>query len=323
MAFQILKSKIRKTIGRPLPVKLAAALTFMCNSRCKTCHIWKIYKESPDRVKEELTTEDWKKIFDEIGTNLGWIDFTGGEPTLKKDVEDIITYAYNNTAISVASLTTNAILAKRSLHKIKKIVHEIPINKAFNIIVSLDGVSSTHDDIRGVKGNFENAIWLFNELKKLKKQYCNLTVSCGHTISEYNAGKFWAFYHFLKKNHISIREIIPTLEHFTEYYGKNFNENSYESFKKDLIDDFNYYLKMLINETRSKNIIHKVKSLFYRFYSKKIPAFLNDPQKMIVPCVAATYSAFIDPYGNVYPCTQWSIKLGNLKEKNFRDIWWG
>ena len=323
LVFQILKSKINKAIGRPLPVKLAVALTFLCNSKCKTCNIWKVYNESPGRIKEELTTEDWKELFDEIGTNLGWIDFTGGEPTLKKDVEDIVTYAYNNTAISIGSLTTNAILAKRSLQKIEKIVHKIPRNKAFNIIVSLDGVSSTHDEIRGVKGNFEKVIWLFNELKTLKKQYSNLNVSFGYTISEYNAGKFREFYHFLKKNHVSLRDIIPTLEHFTEYYGKNFNENSYESFKKDLLDDVNYYLKILNNETRSENIIHKIKSSFYRFYSKNIVTFLNDPQKMIIPCIAATFSALIDPYGNVYPCTQWNIRLGNLKEKNFREIWWG
>ena len=64
LAFQILKSKINKTVGRPLPVKLTLALTSLCNSRCKICNVWKVYKEFPERPKEELTTKDWKKLFE-------------------------------------------------------------------------------------------------------------------------------------------------------------------------------------------------------------------------------------------------------------------
>ena len=43
---------------------------------------------------------------------------------------------------------------------------------------------------------------------------------------------------------------------------------------------------------------------------------------MIIPCSAGTYSSYIDPYGNIYPCTQWNFKLGNLKESSFKKIWW-
>ncbi|HEC67280.1 MAG TPA: SPASM domain-containing protein [Candidatus Desulfofervidus auxilii] len=43
---------------------------------------------------------------------------------------------------------------------------------------------------------------------------------------------------------------------------------------------------------------------------------------MIIPCSAGTYSSYIDPYGNVYPCTQWNFKFGNLKENSFKEIWW-
>ena len=322
LAFQILKSKINKTVGRPLPVKLTLALTSLCNSRCKICNVWKVYKEFPERPKEELTTKDWKKLFDEIGANLGWIDFTGGEPTLKKDMKETIIYAYNNTAISAATLTTNAILAK-SIKIIEKTLCEIPKNKILIVGISLDGVPEVHDKIRGVKRNFEKALRLFNEFKTLKKQYRNLIVNFAYTISEYNAGKFGIFYNFLKENYgVFISDIRMAFEHFTEYYGKKFNEKSYENIKNNLLNDVSHYFKILKNRNISSDTFHKAKSAFYEFYLKNIPTFVSNPQKMIIPCVAATHSAYIDPYGTVYPCTQWKTKLGNIKERNFKEIWW-
>ena len=119
-AFQILNSiKNNMLWNKPLPIKLTLALTFLCNSKCKTCSIWKIYKENPDKYKEELNIDDWKKLFDEIGNSLGWVEFTGGEPLLKKDVVDIVSYAYKNTSIFAGGITTNAVSPKNSYKKNK------------------------------------------------------------------------------------------------------------------------------------------------------------------------------------------------------------
>ncbi|MCD6500402.1 radical SAM protein [bacterium] len=323
ITFKILKTKINDFIRKTLPIKLTLALTFMCNSKCKTCNIWKIYKKSPEKVREELTTKDWKKLFDEIGNNLGWIEFTGGEPFLRKDIDEVVIYAYNNTAISAGGLTTNGIISKRILQVVKRIVENIPNGKILNIGISVDGVPEVHDEIRGISGNFEKAAWLFDKLKELKYIHKNLAVHFAYTISQYNAGKFRDFYDFMKESYgVSIDEITVTFEHFTEYYGRKFDRGSYESFKINLIKDIKYYLQK-INENRHKNLFHRIKLAFYKFYLRNIPEFVNKPRKMIIPCVAGKYSAYIDPYGNVYPCTQWLLKLGNLKERSFKEIWWG
>ena len=105
-------------------------------------------------------------------------------------------YAYNNTAISAGGLTTNG---KRTLQVVEKIVDNIPNNKIQNIGVSLDGVPEVHDEIRGISGNFEKAVWLFDKLKELRYRHKNLAV--------YNAGKFRDFYDFMRENYeVSIDE---------------------------------------------------------------------------------------------------------------------
>ena len=40
---------------RPLPFNLVVSVTYRCNSRCKTCNVWK-------RSADELTTEEWEKL---------------------------------------------------------------------------------------------------------------------------------------------------------------------------------------------------------------------------------------------------------------------
>ncbi len=70
------------------PYRMDLALTYHCNNRCIHC-----YNES-SRAKIELTTSEWKRVLDQVW-NLGipHVVFTGGEPTLKNDLPELIAYA--------------------------------------------------------------------------------------------------------------------------------------------------------------------------------------------------------------------------------------
>ncbi|HEC67281.1 MAG TPA: radical SAM protein [Candidatus Desulfofervidus auxilii] len=259
LAFQILNSKKNNfLLKKPLPIKLTLALTFLCNSQCKTCNIWKIYKNNPDKYKEELNAENWKQLFDETGDSLGWVEFTGGEPLLKKDIVDIVSYTYNNTFIFAGGITTNAVSPKNSYKKINVILEKIPDNKILNVGISLDGAPKLHDEIRGIKGNFEKAIYLFNELKELKQQYEILNIHFAYTISQYNAGRFEEFYNFVKNDYgISIDEITITFEHFTSYYARENNKlnNPYKQFKKSIEKDVVFYINVLKKKNKKIYLI--------------------------------------------------------------------
>lgn len=54
----ILISKTKKQ-----PYKLNFAITSACNSRCKTCNVWRLFKKNPEIVKNDLTLEEIKLIF--------------------------------------------------------------------------------------------------------------------------------------------------------------------------------------------------------------------------------------------------------------------
>src|SRR5512143_1841239 len=83
------------------PYRLDLALTYRCNNDCGHCY------NVEGRNVGEIGTEDWKRILDkawELG--IPHIIFTGGEPTLREDLPDLIAHAEGNGQIT--GLNTNA-----------------------------------------------------------------------------------------------------------------------------------------------------------------------------------------------------------------------
>ena len=74
---------LRATAHRPpSPLKLNLCLTYWCQYKCKTCNIW---QRTPDN---ELTTDELLAF---VARNRGvaWLDVTGGEIFLRKDIHEI------------------------------------------------------------------------------------------------------------------------------------------------------------------------------------------------------------------------------------------
>ncbi len=71
------------------------ALTFRCQNDCVHC-----YAGGPHETPE-LTTAQWKSVIDklsEIGVFI--LTFTGGEPTLRDDLPELLLYAQNKGMVT-------------------------------------------------------------------------------------------------------------------------------------------------------------------------------------------------------------------------------
>jgi len=76
--------------GLGIPMWLTCELTYRCPLNCPWCN-------NPldfNRYKNELTTEEWKQVLRD-GRKMGslQIGFTGGEPALRDDLEELVAYA--------------------------------------------------------------------------------------------------------------------------------------------------------------------------------------------------------------------------------------
>jgi PqqA peptide cyclase len=99
--------------GLGIPMWLTLELTYRCPLQCPWC-------SNPldfDKFKNELTTEEWKKVLVD-GRKMGALQlgFTGGEPMLRDDIEELVAYAeelgyYTNLITSGVGLTPDRLQA--------------------------------------------------------------------------------------------------------------------------------------------------------------------------------------------------------------------
>ncbi len=122
-------------------------MTRRCNLKCVHC-----YAQAKDiEFENELSTEEGKALIDDLA-NYGSpvILFSGGEPTLRKDLPELAAYAREKGMRAVIS--TNGTLIDRDLAKRLKDVGLSYVG------VSLDGIRETNDRFRGMKGAFDAAL---------------------------------------------------------------------------------------------------------------------------------------------------------------------
>ena len=111
-----------------------------CNCRCVMCDIWKV------TAAEEISAGDLERHLDDIeALKVEWVVFSGGEPLMHSDLFRLARLLHER-GIRTTILTTGLLL-ERDADRIVDSVDEV--------IVSLDGPSQIHDQIRRVHGAFE------------------------------------------------------------------------------------------------------------------------------------------------------------------------
>ena len=106
------------------------------------------------KPNDDLTLEEWDKVFANLGTAPFYMTFTGGEPFLRADLDDLVISAYQHCQPEVITIPTNGMLTERVVEKVDRMCRECPTS-SIGINLSLDGIGDEHDDIRGVEGNWK------------------------------------------------------------------------------------------------------------------------------------------------------------------------
>lgn len=285
------------------PYEINFAITYMCNSRCKTCSIWKI------KPKNELSLREIEK-FAEKNKFINWIRLTGGEPFLRKDYVDIVRVWNDNLPyLYFLSTPTNALLGDLVIKKVKDVLKFF--KKNYTISVSLDGTKEIHDNIRGIKGNWDKAIDVYKKLKKLEKKNKNFKVYFGYTISPYNIGMFEKTIEEVRRKIPSVtkKDFHVNLFQLSEVYYGNQEMKVGRDFFEKAKEEIDIALEA---RRRSLNKIDIVEAKYLKNAKKYL-----ETKKCPIDCNIFNLSCYIDPMGDVYPCTMFNFKLGNLREVDF------
>lgn len=136
-----------------------------CNARCIMCNRWK--KE----VKGEIGVEKIREVFQNpMFSKVEQVNLHGGEPTLREDLADISRIIQDACPrLQRIWISTNGFGAKRIEKRMLEVLDALDFKRlqSLEINVSIDGMSQTHDRIRGVKGGFEQVLSTLVSLKRL------------------------------------------------------------------------------------------------------------------------------------------------------------
>ena len=309
-------------IGPGTPFNFTFSVTNECQSRCRTCLIWKSYRDNPEKRNAELTTNEIEKIFHSIG-HVYIFNISGGEPFLRPDFVKIISLACRYLTPGVIHVPTNAIALDKVEKKTRealKIIGAMDPSIQFTVKPSLDHIGEKHDDIRGVPGNFKKVINLFTRLKALQSDYSNLHAELGTVISKWNVNDVDEIARFVTKlGADSYRNEIAEVR--SEMFNME-NEISPTTLQyEQAIDCFVRQIKANMNK---QVFFQKMTNAFRLIYYDLAIRILKE-KRQVIPCYAGISNAHLSPYGDVWACCTlgYDKSMGNLRDYDYHfDALW-
>lgn len=272
------------------PYRMDLALTYRCNNECAHC-----YNARP-RQFPELSTTEWKRILDllwQIG--IPHIVFTGGEPTLRADLPELIAHAEQNGQIT--GVNTNG----RRL-KDPAFVHALVQAGLDHIQITLESHDpQIHDAMVCARGAWEETVQgIRNALAS------PLYVMTNTTLLTHNSPTLDQTLSFLAELGV------PTIGlNALIYSGKGAAVGTGLSEAS---------LPTLLQTARARVAQTGQRLIWYTptRYCEFDPVLLDLGVK---GCTAALYAMCIEPDGAVLPCQSYYQPLGYLPNDPWEGIW--
>jgi len=265
-----------------VPFSVQVDLTYRCNEQCVHC-----YLDHDDHG--EMTTAEIKNLLKEMAeAGVFTLTFSGGEIFLRKDFFEILECARELTFC--IKLKTNALL-----------VREAQAARLRDLGVSSIQVSiyshrpEVHDAITKVKGSLRRSI---NAIRFLKSQ--GLRVIMANVLMVQNM-----------EDHHGVRALAAELG--AEY--------SLDPTITPMMDGDRSILDLNAGEAALRQLFRD-EAYVGNVEEFCAPQPAPDESSMdALPCSAGHTACYVSPYGEFYPCVQFPLSCGNVRQQKFIDIW--
>lgn len=272
------------------PYRMDLAVTYRCNNDCAHC-----YNARP-RNYPELSTHEWFQVLDQLwAIGIPHIVFTGGEPTLRSDLPELIRHAEQNGQIT--GLNTNG----RRLRDAAYLQALVDAGLDHVQITFESADSSIHDQMVGMNGAWQQT------LEGVKNAVASrLYVMTNTTMLQTNVHTIPATLNFLGE--LGLKTIgLNALIHSGR--GKTVGTGLPEESLTKIL-------------TQAQEITSRFGQRLIWYTPTQYCHF--DPMDLslgVKGCTAALYNMCIEPDGTVIPCQSYYQGLGNFLTSDWKSIW--
>lgn len=269
--------------------------TFRCNAKCGMCDIWK----HPTKVSEEFSPD----LLDRLPARLDRINISGGEPTLRSDLDLIVEKLQPRT--SHLELSTNGYFPER----LEALARKYP---GLIFRVSIEGLPETNDRLRGLQNGFDRA--LRSVLRLMRAGAGN--VGFAMTISGDNHRDLLDVYQLSASMGLQLANAVV---HNSFYFRKEDNSIGDPAAVEETMKEF---IRTLLRSRRRGAA--RIKDWFRAYINLGLLGHVQGSPRPLA-CTAGTDAFFIDPAGRVLACNGSAspMVMGDLHRQTFQEIWTG
>jgi 12,18-didecarboxysiroheme deacetylase len=271
-----------------------------CNLKCVHC-----YSQSKDiEYPNELNTKEAKAMLDglaEYGAPV--ILFSGGEPLMREDLMELITYARDKGLRAVIS-TNGTLITEEKAEELKKFGLSY-------VGISLDGLKETNDKFRGIDGAFDDALQGIRNCLKL-----GIKVGLRFTINKRNAQDIPGIFELIEK------EKIPRVC----FYHLVYSGRGSRLMEEDLShEETRRVVDLIIDKTKEAHDRGNKIPYIYQRLLKEDPKRAAEVLELLkwnegnssghgLACISWDGAVHADQFWREYT-------FGNVRERKFGEIW--
>lgn len=250
------------------------------------CSIW----QNPSLPEEEIALSTMQKI----PSGIDYLNLTGGEPTLRQDLGEIVDLLYPKAMkLEISSNGTHP-------ERLEPIIRKYPDVK---IRFSLEGSAATNNRIRGEKDGFDTKVRGLLCLKELGGTDLGFAI----TIQDDNAAELVDLFRFAEKNGFELA---------TSALHNGFQFHKSDNVPYDRLWIARHVEDLVTEMLRSPHI----KNWFRAYLNLGLIAKILG-QDRLLRCTAGTDFVFVDPWGDLFACNvRPDLKMGNLETQSWDEL---
>ena len=222
--------------------------------------------------------------------------FTGGEPLLRQDLFAILDYV-RKCGFSTSLMSNGTLIDGDMARRIR----EAGVS---DVQISLDGLETTHEDLRG-RGSFKRTLeGIRNLVSHGVEANINLTVS---RLNMNETRELVRLAEELGVGAIAFSRLVPTGR------GKGLNS---EALTREEVAHFYDGLKGFKDHSKvvvtSRDPLSAIADMEGEIPRTEMP---------VGGCAAGIFGVTITADGTIMPCRRMDLPVGNIKETSFRELW--
>lgn len=282
-----------------IPHIISWNITKRCNLHCSHCYLEAVNSE----VSDELSLKECFRIIDEITliNPAPLLILTGGEPLLREGIFDISSYA-SKRGFFVVMGSNGSIIESR-------LAKEMLRNGIKGVGISLDSLNpEVHDSFRGVKGAWENTLRGIEVLRGVGLDFIIQTTATQENYEEIPSIVDYSFQLGAKAFNLFFLVCTGRAQGLTDITPIQY-------------EDILYWLFNVQSQYAGRMMINAKCAPHYRRIGYEMNSHYSGVRTFAGGCPAGLYYCRISPEGDLTPCPYMPLKVGNLCDKNFVDLW--